>query len=86
MKKSRKIVRARRTSESKIITSSDLHIGDEFKYKGFLCTIDALSKNTVIFHGVKKESTGAYEKNMFLNIESFRSGIEENRITMASTQ
>jgi len=86
MKKGKHIHRnitAKRSEQSICLdVTSKLSHGDCFRYKGYACVIDDVSRNLVRFTGTRTESVGSVTRQMILNVESFNSAVEDRRIIL----
>lgn len=86
MKKGKHIHRnitAKRSEQSICLdVASKLLHGDCFRYKGYACVIDDVSRNLVRFTGTRNEKVGEVTRQMILNVESFNSAVEERRIIL----
>lgn len=86
MKKGKHIHRnitAKRSEQSICLdVASKLSHGDCFRYKGYACVIDDVSRKLVRFTGTRNEKVGEVTRQMILNVESFNSAVEERRIIL----
>lgn len=86
MKKGKHIHRnitAKRSEQSICLdVTSKLSHGDCFRYKGYACVIDDVSRNLIRFTGTRTEKIGEVTRQMILNVESFNSAVEERRIIL----
>lgn len=84
MKKGKHIHRnitAKRSEHSICIdVTSTLKVGNKFRYKGYACTVDDITRKLVRFTGTRNEKVGEVTRQMILNVESFNSAVEERRI------
>lgn len=86
MKKGKHIHRnitAKRSEQSICLdVASKLSHGDCFRYKGYACVIDDVTRKLVRFTGTRNEKVGEVTRQMILNVESFNSAVEERRIIL----
>ena len=69
------------TMEDLDVTST-LEVGNKFRYKGYACTVDDVTRKLVRFTGTRNEKVGEVTRQMILNVESFNSAVEERRIIL----
>lgn len=75
MKKGKHIHRnitAKRSEHSICLdVTSTLEVGNKFRYKGYACTVDDITRKLVRFTGTRNEKVGEVTRQMILNVESF---------------
>ena len=86
MKKGKHIHRnitAKRSEQSICLdVTSTLEVGNKFRYKGYACTVDDVTRKLVRFTGTRNEKVGEVTRQMILNVERFNSAVEERRIIL----
>lgn len=86
MKKGKHIHRnitAKRSEQSICLdVAATLEAGNKFRYKGYACTVDDVTRKLVRFTGTRNEKVGEVTRQMILNVESFNSAVEERRIIL----
>lgn len=76
-------ITAKRSEQSICLDiASKLSHGDCFRYKGYACVVESVTRKLVRFTGTRSEKVGEVTRQMILNVESFNSAVEERRIIL----